>query len=102
MIIFGIEYFVTDDLTDELVDMLMAQVLETEAVGEGLADWLESEGGVDITQGESLAVHGADGDSPVLVTVLGQLRDVGGHISLIIVLHPQIFLSCYARQIDSW
>ena len=32
------EYLMTDDLTDELVDMLMAQMLETEAVGEGLAD----------------------------------------------------------------
>ena len=43
----------TDDLTNELVDMLMTQVRETGAVSEGLADWLESEGGVDITQGES-------------------------------------------------
>ena len=75
----------------------MAQVLETEAIGEGLADWLESEGGVDISQGEPLAIHSADRDSPVLVTVLGQLGDVGGHISLIIVLYPQILQSFYAN-----
>ena len=73
----------------------MAQVLQTEAVGEGLADGLEGEGGVDIAQGEPLAVHGADGDCPVLVTVLGQLGDVGGNISLIFVPHPQILQSCY-------
>ena len=75
----------------------MAQVLETEAVGEGLADGLEGEGGVDIAQGKSLAVHGADGDCPVLVTVLGQLGDVGGNIALIIVPHPQMVQSCYAN-----
>ena len=73
----------------------MAQVLQTEAVGEGLADGLEGEGGVDIAQGEPLAVHGADGDSPVLVTVLGQLGNVGGNISLIFVPHPQILQSCF-------
>ena len=71
--------------------MLVAQVLETEAVGEGLADGLKGEGGVHVPQGESLAVHGADGDSPVLVTVLGQLWNVGSHITLIVVLHPEIF-----------
>ena len=79
--------------------MLVAQVLETEAVGEGLADGLEGEGGVDVPQGEPLAVHGADGDSPVLVTVLGQLRDVGSHISLIVVLHPEIY-HFYSHAVD--
>ena len=78
--------------------MLVAQVLETEAVGEGLADGLEGEGGVDVPQGEPLAVHGADGDSPVLVTVLGQLRDVGSHITLIVVPHPVIYQSCTDLQ----
>ena len=68
--------------------MLVAEVLETESVGEGLADGLEGEGGVDVAQGEPLAVHGADGDGPVLVTVLGQLGDVGSHVTLVIVPHP--------------
>ena len=69
--------------------MLVAEVLETEAVGEGLADGLEGEGGVDVAQGEPLAVHGADGDGPVLVTVLSQLGDVGSHVTLIIVPYPK-------------
>ena len=61
----------SDDLTNELVDMLMAQVLQTEAVGEGLADGLEGEGGVDIPQGEPLAVHGADGHGPQVRVIPG-------------------------------
>ena len=80
-------------LTNELMDMLVAQVLETEAVGEGLADRLEGEGSVDVAQGEPLAVHGADGDSPVLVTVLGQLGNVGSHVTFIVVLDPEIYQS---------
>ena len=69
--------------------MLVAEVLETEAVGEGLADGLEGEGGVDVPEGEPLAIHRADGDGPVLVTVLGQLGDVGSHVTLVIVPHPK-------------
>ena len=61
--------------TNVLVDVLVTQMLETEAVCEGLADTLESEdddsvddddtdleseGGAHIPQGQSLSVHCAD------------------------------------------
>ena len=73
--------------TDVLVDVLVTQMLETEAVCEGLADTLESEdddtdddddddtdleseGGAHIPQRQSLPIHCADGDGPVTFTVL--------------------------------
>ena len=67
------------------MDVLVPQMLETEAVCEGLADTLESEdddsdddedtdleskGGAHIPQRQSLPIHCADGDGPVPVTVL--------------------------------
>ena len=71
--------------TNVLVDVLVTQMLETEAVCEGLADTLESEdddsdddddtdleseGGAHIPQRQSLPIHCADGDGPVTFTVL--------------------------------
>ena len=50
--------------------VLVSQLLEADAVGEGFAAGLEGEGSVHIAQGESLSVHGADRQTPEIIAVL--------------------------------
>ena len=56
--------------TNILMYNVVSKVVETESIGEGLAAGLHGEGGLDITQRQSLAIDSADGHGPGIVAVL--------------------------------
>ena len=58
--------------TNISMNMLMAKMLEADAVSEGFAAGLEGKGGVHISQGKPLPVHSAHRQPPELITVLGE------------------------------
>ena len=61
--------------------VFLAEFVDGEGVGEGLGARLHREGDLDVPDGVPLSVNGAEGHAPVVWTVLGQLRDVVGHLT---------------------
>ena len=49
---------------------VVSEVIETQSVGEGFAAGLHGEGGLDVTQRQSLTIDGADGHGPDIIAVL--------------------------------
>ena len=49
---------------------VVSEVIETQSVGEGFAAGLHGEGGLHVTQRQSLTIDGADGHGPDIIAVL--------------------------------
>ena len=56
--------------TNILMYNVVSEVVEAESIGEGLAAGLHGEGGLDITQRQSLTIDSADGHGPSIAAVL--------------------------------
>ena len=63
-------------VTNILMYNVVSEVIETEGIGEGFAAGLHGEGGLHITQRQSLTIDSADGHGPSIVAVLRRNRTV--------------------------
>ena len=61
-------------VTNILMYNIVSEVIETEGIGEGFAAGLHGEGGLHITQRQSLTIDSADRHGPGIVAVLGRNR----------------------------
>lgn len=79
-------------LTHIGVHYVRTQLVQGNGVVQGFAAGLESEGYGDVTDGEPLAVDGADAHAPVVGVHARQLRDVACNLALRIGLAPPVEL----------
>ena len=79
--------------TNVLMNLLMSEMLETDAVCEWFAARLEGEGEVNITKGQPLAIHSTYGHGPHIIAVLNQEYDEYD-IHLKIFSSPLLIVGC--------
>lgn len=72
------------------VNHIRSEFVEGNGIRQRFAAGLEGEGDRDVTDGEALAVDGADAHAPVVGAHAGQLRDVARHLPLRVGLAPPV------------